>query len=465
MRIRIFLCLALLLLWNPARAEFQRGTAIRDAEIEKILRNYLDPLFNIAGLNPEEARIVMIVETALNAAALPGNTLLFYTGFLVETENPEEIAGVLAHEVGHIAARHLTRMYGAMEKSQRIGMLGALMGIAVGLLGSPDAGLAIALGGSSQALHSFLHYRRGEEETADMLGVQYLERLGWPIRGLRTFLTKMLGQELLSESLQDPYLRTHPLTHDRVERIRSKEEIAVRTKTLKMPEYFYEQHARMVVKLKAFLWSPHKTLRTFTGKTLLDTYAQSIAYYRQADFEKALSLVKQLLDLEPENPFFWELQGQILFESGKVVESIAPYRKAVTLYPSSALLQAALAQSLLQDQTKESVEAALDHLQKAISLEYDNGMAWNYLAIAYGRQHQMAKMALSLAEKGLLSHQWSYAIEQAERAQNFTKKHDKDYRRADEIKKEAQNQIKESKKGDGLFSFSSLVSDSQRVDG
>jgi predicted Zn-dependent protease len=454
MRIKIFLSMIFFLLGDFAHAEFQRGTAIRDAEIENILRNYLDPLFKVAGLNPEEARIVMVVEPSLNAAALPGNTLLFHTGFLIETTDPEQVAGVLGHEVGHIAARHLTRMYGAMEKSQRIGMLGALMGIAVGLLGSPDAGMAIALGGSSQALHSFLHYRRGEEEAADMLGVQYLERLGWPIRGLRTFLTKLLGQELLSESLQDPYLRTHPLTHERVERIRAKEEIAVRTKTLKMPEYFYEQHARMVVKLKAFLWSPHKTLRTFNGKTLLDTYAQSIAYYRQADFEKALSLVKQLLEQEPKNPFFWELRGQILFDSGKVVESIAPYRRAVELYPGSALLQAALAQSLLQDQKKESLEQALDHLQKAISLEYDNGMAWNYLAIAYGRQHQMAKMALSLAEKGLLTHQWPYAIEQAGRAQNFTKKHDKDYRRAEEIKKEAQDQIAASKKDSGLFSFS-----------
>jgi predicted Zn-dependent protease len=461
MKLKIFLCLIFFFLGGFARAEFQRGTVIRDAEIEKILRNYLDPLFKIAGLNPEEVRIIMVVEPSLNAAALPGNTVLFHTGFLIETTDPEEVAGVLAHEVGHIAGRHLARMYGAMEKSQRIGMLGALMGIAVGLLGSPDAGMALALGGSSQALHSFLHYRRGEEEAADMLGVQYLERLGWPIRGLRTFLSKMLGQELLSESLQDPYLRTHPLTHDRVERVRSKEGMAVRTKTLKMPRYFYEQHARMVLKLKSFLWSPHKTLRTFSGKTFLDTYAQSIAYYRQADFEKALSLVKQLLDQEPENPFFWELQGQILFESGKVTESIAPYKRAVELYPSSAILQAACAQSLLQDQRqerkKESVEQALEHLQKAIALESDNGMAWSYLAIAYGRQQQMAKMALALAEKGLLSHQWPYAIEQAGRAQNFTKKNDKDYRRAEEIKKEAQDQIAASKKDNGLFSFSHIA--------
>ncbi len=452
MKIRILLCLIFIIVGPLARGDFQRGTAIRDAEIEKILRNYLDPLFKVAGLNPGEARIVMVVENALNAAALPDNTLLFYTGFLVEAENPEEIAGVLAHEVGHIAGRHLVRMYGAMEKSQQMGMLGALMGIAVGLLGAPDAGIALALGGSSQALHSFLHYRRGEEEAADMLGVQYLERLKWPIRGLRTFLSKMLGQELLSESLQDPYLRTHPLTHERVERIRAKEDAG--SKNQKMPPYFYEQHHRMVAKLKAFLWSPKKTLHAFKGDRLLDRYAQSIAYYRQADFDKALSLLRQLIVEEPDNPFFFELQGQILFESGKGSQSVIPYRKAVDLYPGSALLQAALAQSLLQDNKKASVEEALDHLQKAIALEEDNGMAWNYLAIAYGRQNQMAKMALALAEKGLLTNEWVYAMEQAERAQHFAKKNDKEYRRAEDIKKEATRQLAESKKG-GLFGIRS----------
>ncbi|MBM3611000.1 MAG: tetratricopeptide repeat protein [Alphaproteobacteria bacterium] len=438
------LCIALLILINGyASAEFKKGTAIRDAEIEKILKNYLDPLFKVAGLNPEEARIVMIVESALNAAALPNNTLLFYTGFLMETENPEEIAGVLAHEVGHIAARHLVRMYGAMENAQKVGLLGALVGIAVGLLGSPDAGLALALGGSSQALHTFLHYRRSEEEAADMLAVKYLEALKWPIRGLRTFLTKLLGQELLSEKLQDPYLRTHPLTQDRVERIRAKEIKSPKA----MPNLFQEQHHRMVVKLKAFLWAPEKTLEKFKGNTPLDLYAQSIAYYRQADFDKALSLIETLIKTEPTNPFFWEFKGQILFDSGRIKESIVPYKKAIDLFPESALLNVALAQSLLQNDTEETLKEAVMHLQKALQKETDSGLAWQYLAIAYGKQNKMAQMALALSEHGLLTQQWDYAKEQAIRAQHFCKKSDKEYRRAEEIKNIAEQKLKEEKKG------------------
>lgn len=425
-----------------AVADFKKGTVIRDAEIEKILKNYLNPLFQVAGLNPEEARIVMMVDPSLNAAALPNNTLLFYTGFLMETETPAEIAGVLAHEVGHIAARHLVRMYGAIENAQKIGLLGALVGIAVGLLGSPDAGMALALGGSSQALHAFLHYRRSEEEAADMLAVKYLTALKWPIRGLRAFLEKLLGQELLSDNLQDPYLRTHPLTRDRVERIRAREALSAET----MPVLFKEQHERMVVKLKAFLWAPEKTLHIFKGTKILDIYAQTIASYRQSDFKKALMRIDALIKEEPENPFFWELKGQILFDSGRIQESILPYRKAVTLLPDSALLQVGLAQSLLQSENQSFIEEAVNYLQKALQREKDNGLAWQYLAIGYGRQKKMAQMALALSEHGLVTQEWGYAKEQALRTQHFSKKSTKEYRRAEDIKKIAEEQLKEANK-------------------
>lgn len=425
--------------------DFQKGTAIRDAEIEKTLKNYLDPLFTTAGLNPEDSNIVIIIDPAMNAAALPNNTMLFFTGFLIGTQTPEEVAGVLAHEVGHIAARHLVRMYSAIDKAQKMSMLGALMGIAVGMLGSPDAGMAIAMGSSSQALHSFLHYRRSEEEVADMLAVKYLEALKWPIRGLRTFLSKLLGQELLSESLQDPYLRSHPLTKDRVERIRSKEDAGGTHYEGKMPPYFQEQHNRMVAKLKAFLWSTNRTLQTFTGNAIVDLYARSIAYYRQKDFEKALKILEELIEKEPKNPFFYEFRGQILFEAGRIAESIPPYQKAVDLLPESTLLQVGLAQSLLQGDDLKAIEKAVCLLKKATHNEKDNGMAWNYLAIAYGKQNKMGLMAIALAEKGFVTREWRYALDQANRAKNFSKKGSQIYQRAEEIEREAQEASKREK--------------------
>lgn len=450
---RILAFLLIFYCGSPAYGDFKKGVSIRDSEIELILRNYLDPLFKTAGLNPEEARIVMVVDKSLNAAALPNNTLLFHTGFLMEAGGPEEIAGVLAHEVGHIGGRHLVRMYGAMERSQNIGIFGAILGAAVAMLGSPDAGMAIALGGSSQALHTFLHYRRGEEEVADMLALKYLQKLGWPIKGLRTFLQKLLGQELLSETMQDPYLRTHPITSDRVSRVRGEETNTPGLAT-KMPEKFYEQHERMVVKLKAFLWSSSKTLKTFTGDSLIDRYAQAIAYYRQVDFDQALKLVEGLLLEEPENPFFWELKGQILFDSGRVKESAAPYEKAVSLMPKSALLQVALAQSLLKSKDPKRWDRAEDHLRKALALEKENGMAWYHLAVAYGHQKEMSKMALCLAERVLLVADWEEALEQSERSKRFAKTKSRDTMRADEISKTAKEKLLEQKKRKRLFSLS-----------
>ena len=245
------------------------------------------------------------------------------------------------------------------------------MGVAVALLGAPDAGMALAIGGFSQGLHTFLHYRRTEEEAADMLGVKYLQKLGWPIKGLRVFLSKLLGQELLSEALQTPYLRTHPLTTERVEIVRSKEKLQ---KGIKMPAYFYEQHRRMVAKLKAFLWDPARSLETFKGASTINLYAQSIALYRQANFEESLKLLDALIQREPKNPFFWEFKGQVLFDSGKVKESVQPYRHAVNLLPGSALLHVGLAQSLLRCDQDGLIEEAVEHLYKALDNERDNGM-------------------------------------------------------------------------------------------
>ena len=212
----------------------------------------------------------------------------------------------------------------------------------------------------------------------------------------------------------------------------------------------------MIVKLKAFLWRPEKTLKIFKGDSVLDFYAQSIAYYRQASFDKALKVIDLLLNKEPENPFFWELKGQILFDSGNIQKSVEPYRKAVSLLPESALLRVSLAQSLLKSRDGVGVKEVLEHLQKALQFEKDNGLAWYYLAIAYGKQNKMSKMAIALAERALLMNKWDRAVEQSKRAQHFSKRNTYEYRRADEIEKVARERLESSKK-------KSILGDSPKV--
>mgnify|MGYP003635300346 CR=1 FL=1 len=420
-----------------------KGVAIRDAEIEKHLKEYMDPIFSVAGLNPKDARIILVNENTVNAAALPNSTMILFAGFIKATTSVEQVIGVIAHEVGHIAGRHHVRGYAAMEKAQKSGMMMGLLGITLGILsGRLDVGLATAMGSMSTSIHSFLHYHRGEESAADMAATKYLEKLGWTSIGLMEFLETLQGQELLNSTQQDPYLRTHPLTRDRIESIRRKVD-KYKIPNGALPKEFYEGYKIIYMKIEAFLFPVHKAAYKYKGNTTIDKYAQAILAYREAYYDKAISLVDCLILQDPTNPFYYELKGQILFESGQVLASILPYEKAVNFMPDSPLLRIGLSQSFLRQDKKDYTNKAITHLRQALKLEKDNVTAWHLLAIALGKQGNMAEMSLALAEESAYKGDWSMALEQAKRALWHLKKIGKTSVRANDIKLQAEENLRD----------------------
>jgi predicted Zn-dependent protease len=419
--------------------DIPKGVAVRDAEIEKYLKEYIDPIFTVAGLNPKDAKIILVNENTVNAAALPNSTMVLYAGFIRATKSVEQVIGVIAHEVGHIAGRHHVRGYAAMEKAQKTGMMVGLLGLTLGILsGRPDVGMATAVGSMSQSIHSFLSYHRGEESAADMAALKFLEKLNWTSKGLMEFLETLQGQELLNSSQQDPYLRTHPLTRDRIESIRVKINPSMNV----LPKEFYETYRLIHMKIDAFLFPVEKVEKKYNGQSDLDKYAQAILAYRGAYYDKAISIVNCLIEKNPGNPFYHEFKGQILFESGKVNTSIPSYEKAVELMPSSALLRIGLSQSLLRQDKKDYTEKAIKHLRYALRQEKDNITAWHLLAIALGKQGNMADMALALAEEASYKGDWSTALEQAKRALWHLKKDGKASIRANDIKLHAEANLR-----------------------
>ncbi|UNM06663.1 MAG: M48 family metalloprotease [Holosporaceae bacterium] len=227
----------------------KEGTVIRDAEIESILRSYIDPIFQQAKLNTKDLNLVLVVNSENNAAATLNTTMILNTGFLLSTSNLNEIVGVIAHEVGHLEGRHVVRSIGAMENAQRVGLLGAAAGIALGVLTQRlDLGAALAIGSSISSIYGYLKYSRAEEAAADQAAVRYLNGLCWPADGL-VFFQKLLGQELLSTNLQDPYIRSHPLTRDRMHAI----ERQIQNSCQKpFPAQMVSRYHLMRIKLEAF---------------------------------------------------------------------------------------------------------------------------------------------------------------------------------------------------------------------
>ena len=390
---------------------------IRDTEIENTIRGYAAPLFAVAGLDAGSVKVHIVDDSRLNAFVAGGMNLFVNTGLLMSSYSPDAIIGVFAHETGHIAGGHLARTREAIENATAEAMLAYILGAAAILAGGGQAAGAIMGTGTAIAQQSIIRYSQSQEQSADQAGVGYLRAIGRSANGMLDIFYKLEDQELLVAERQDPYLRSHPLTRDRISFVRN----FVETSTypiITSDEAELLAHRRMVAKLYAFLNSPGRTLREYreNDKSLTARYARAIAYYRIPDVERAIGELDGLLREFPDDPWFHELKGQILFENGQIALSIPSYEKAVALRPDEPLLRLGLARALIEISEPGFTKKAIDHLIIAARAEPNYAPHWHFLGIAYGRDEQLAQSSLALAEASLLRGELAEANYHAERA-------------------------------------------------
>jgi predicted Zn-dependent protease len=414
---------------------------IRDAEIENTLREWTEPLTKSAGLPEDSINLILVQNDALNAFVAGGPNIFIYTGLLARSQNPGEVIGVLAHEIGHIRGGHLVRSHGEIRTAGYASVLGTILGIgAAALTGEGQLGTAIALGSQAVATSRFLAFSRVQESSADQAAIAYLSGAGFKANGLVSFLEKLENQELLPASQQTQYIRTHPLTHNRIKSL----EHAIESKNLSsnpdFPEEWYEDHRRMVAKLKGFI-SPERIIWDYDDKdqSIAANYARSIAAYRLNDPVKGLEILEDLLSIEPDNPYFQELKGQILFENGQVEESIQAYRASLNGLgqPNEdlSMIQVSYAHALLESPRKsdEQINTAIKMLHQALQKHPRSTRTHRLLATAYGMKNNDAKARLHLAEESLLKNDLGYAEEQANFALSKFEEGSPDWIRAKDV--------------------------------
>lgn len=372
---------------------------IRDAEIEHIIYRIAAPLFEAAGLDANAVRVHIVDDPTLNAFVAGGQRIFINTGLLLEVENIGEIAGVVAHETGHISGGHLARTHDAMRNASAASILAMTLGAATVLGGQGEAGTAIILGGQRAAAGSFLSYSRAQESSADQAAVEILSAAGETAEGLYTFLDRIWRREALAGSPQDPYLRTHPPTQDRLRFLRDRIARSDVPSSAPAPTL-----RRMQAKIHGFLEPPDKTLRRYPepDRSVPARYARAAAYHRLGRLDQALAETDALIARDPNDPFFNELKGQILFESGKVREAVALHRTAVGLLPDSPLLRIGLAQAQIETNDESLLSAAIEHLEEATRRDRRAPLAWRQLAIALGRNGDIGLSSLASAEYNLL---------------------------------------------------------------
>ncbi len=408
---------------------------IRDAEIENSIRIYATPVFQAAGLNPDDINIYIVNDNSLNAFVAGGQNMFINTGLIMRSDNAGQIIGVIAHETGHISGGHLSRLKDALSNSSIPSIISYVLGGAATLAtGRGDLGAAIIAGGAGTSMRTFLSYTRGQEAAADHAALKFLDETQQSAKGFMEFMQILEDQELLSTSSQDPYVRSHPLSSDRIRTIENHVQNSPYSDREPSAE-FAEMQARMKAKIAAFLFSPGRTLRTYkeSDPSLEARYARAIAYYRKADLKKALPLLEQLITERPNDPYFIELKGQILYENGRLEEALPYYQKASELLPKSAVIRKELANAQLGLKRPELIDPAIDNLRAALHQEPQSPGSWRQLAIAYGMKGDKGQSSLALAEEGLLNNNPEVAKYHAGLAERLYKNGTREWLQAQDI--------------------------------
>jgi len=414
---------------SPAAAQ----GAIRDTEIEGIIHEWSAPVFSAMGLEPSEVEIILVNDDQLNAFATRGRIMGINTGLILKTRNSNELLGVVAHEAGHIRNRHTLR-----DGAQGAAMQPMLMTMALGALaiaaGAPDAG-AVLLGNSQFfGTLSALRYMTHQEGEADNTAARALEAAGLSGRGLLAFFENFRSQEVFSDARRFPYFRSHPLSSDRIENLRRFVSEQSHYDTPEAPERAAE-HALILAKIHAFMGQPNQTLRDYPESDLSwpARYARAIAWYRDGQTERALAAVDVLLTEQPENPYLWELKGQILFEEGRPAEAISAHQTSVELLPDAPLLRINLAHALIETHDRANLDTAIDHLKRAMALENDNTMGWRLLSQAYASQGKEGEARLASAEMYFAAGAEREATQFALRARDMLERGSSEWTRAMDI--------------------------------
>jgi predicted Zn-dependent protease len=363
-------------------------------------------------------RIHLIQDDAINAFVAGGMNIFIHTGLLTNADDPSEVIGVLAHEVGHITGGHLARFRDNLENAQIQGIAALILGSAAAIAAGEPGGIkAAAALGDQIGRRSFLNYTRQMEQSADQAAMDFLMEAGFTPQGYKEILLKLQRRAKLYSAGANPYDQTHPVTEDRIAFVEN--QLANWPQDMSgIPDSYVELHERTRAKLIAYLQEPERTLETYgpdqTG--LPARYARAIAHMRAYRPKEALEIANALIADYPKDPFFYELKGDILLNGGQVRDALAPYETAIEMLPWAALIRISLARAMLELNETQYEQPALDHLLKARRYEPDSSELWRLTAAVYTRMGESGQAALAQAERAFRTGRMAEAKTYAQRA-------------------------------------------------
>jgi predicted Zn-dependent protease len=333
-------------------------------------------------------------------------------GALMKSETPNQIIGVLAHETGHLAGGHLAKMREQLAQAQTQMIIAMLLGagalVAGARSGNSNSGLsnvgAAAISAPAEVIQrTLLSYVRQQEENADRAGVRFLTATGQSARGMYETFQRFTNESLFAARGADPYLQSHPMPAERVAALGELARSSPHWDKKDDPA-LQLRHDMMRAKTSAFMERQDTVYRRYplSDTSLPARYAHAIATYRHGDLNSALAQIDGLIQLQPNNAYFYELRGQALLERGKPADAVAPLRKAVQLSNNAPLIEMLLGQALVASDNKAYTEEAIAILRAAVARETEAPIGYTQLAMAYGRKGDYAQADLASAQAAYL---------------------------------------------------------------
>lgn len=430
---------------QPASAQ----SILRDSETEKLFADMSKPLVEAAQLDPKNVKIVLINDPEINAFVTAGQAVYIHTGLLTASDNANQVQGVIAHELGHIAGGHALRSQEGAKQANSISILSLVLGGLAMAAGAGEAAMGAMALGQQAALGTYLSFNRSQETSADLAGASYLTRAGISGQGSIDFFKKLQNQEYrLAVYATDSYNRTHPLSSERIAsltEIYKKDPAWSRRSDPALEARFQRVRAKLI----GYISEKESVLRTYPASdtSVPARYARAYAYHRMGDRDRALAEADALLATAPNDPFFLELKGQILLESGRPAEALPPLREAVARAPDQPMIQAMLGHALIATEKNTYLPEAEKVLKASIGRDNDQPFAWYQLGMIYDRKGDPARAALATAERYSLEGNSKLALTSAEMALRGIPAGTPDYIRAQDIAMVSRTAVSKDKKG------------------
>lgn len=387
-------------------AHAQNVPVVRDAEIEALVRDYARPIFKAAGLSKSGIDIILVNDRRFNAF-VAGRRMFINTGALLQADTPNEIIGVIAHEAGHIAGGHQDRLREQIARAQTMAVISSLLGVGAMVAGAATdtgglatAGAGLMAGGTEAARRGLLGYQRSEESAADQSAIRYLEATGQSGNGMLVTFERFQSALSLSGTKVDPYQLSHPTPRDRIANL----ETLVKSSphfANKDSEALQQRHDMMRAKIAVYTQGQAAASRLFKKMpgSLAAQYGDAQAALLFGNPRNALKKADALIKIQPKNPYFHELRGDVLLRANEPEKAAEAYARAVQLDPAkSGILPISYGQALIATGKPDSLKKAVAVIQEGLSRDKENFNGYAYLAQAYGQLGEVPEAELATAE-------------------------------------------------------------------